>query len=259
VKLPSFYALVLAFSLTGSADPVFAAVNLHEAGVAVAQHDLKHAAQVLRGMIGAQPDDAAAHYYLAQVLDQEGLHTDALSELARSRELDTTLSFTTPQRFNAILRQVLAHGGPADKAAVALQGVPSTPGVAAAAGASGHASTDFPWTLLICAGPALAVLAGSVFMLLAGARRNPEETERRRQLARVRRLLRKAGETSLYAAMPEESAIVQGRLRKAETALHNRAMGELVLSRLEQDVEALLGQTDRDWPSVPREKTTPQR
>jgi hypothetical protein len=83
----------------------------------IASHQYAKADADLRAVISTKPDSAKAHYWLGQVLGDEGRPQEGLTEIERAKSIDPTLAFTNPatlQRVESALQASASHASGAN-------------------------------------------------------------------------------------------------------------------------------------------------
>ncbi|WP_321820746.1 MULTISPECIES: tetratricopeptide repeat protein [unclassified Burkholderia] len=209
----------------------------HEALFAVAQHNLPLAARIFRQMISQHPNNPVLHFYLAEVVDQEGLHDEAVAHMAKARALDPSLSFTSPDRFSAIEGQMKARAAGRH---VVLPGDGRGSGMMLAL-------RDPAFLMPMAIG---LVLVGGV-MILLGTRlwsfRDPVGAERSRQRARLEYLQHKMQRDG-HANQTVDGKRMLAQLARARALAGSRALRDVEVNRLEEGVRRALGGDDSGWP-----------
>ena len=85
---------------------VFALPTLDDVEHAVHRQDYVAAESLTREVVAARPDNAKAHYILAEILAHEGKTAEARTQAADARRLDPDIRFTTPDRFRQFEAQL---------------------------------------------------------------------------------------------------------------------------------------------------------
>ncbi len=85
---------------------VFALPTLDDVEHAVHRRDYVAAESLTREVVAARPDNAKAHYILAEILAHEGKAPEARTQVAEARRLDPDIHFTAPDRFRELEAQV---------------------------------------------------------------------------------------------------------------------------------------------------------
>ncbi|GAA0723158.1 tetratricopeptide repeat protein [Dokdonella soli] len=75
---------------------------------AVRRGDYPGAESMMRQVIAAKPENAKAHYVLAEILAHEGRSDDAAHQAATARQLDPAIHFTQPERFRQFESELAA-------------------------------------------------------------------------------------------------------------------------------------------------------
>jgi hypothetical protein len=96
--MKKFLATVFASLLVVSA-AAFAVPTVQQIESAMAQGNWQQADSGLSEVLQAHPNNARAHYLYAQVLDREGLYSEALAQVQQAKTLDPQIRFTDPGRF----------------------------------------------------------------------------------------------------------------------------------------------------------------
>ena len=135
------------------ASSAFALPTLEDVEHAVHRNDYAAAESMTRDVVSARPNNAKAHYVLAEILAHEGKLPEARTQAATARQLDPAIHFTTPDRFRQFETQL---GGKSTSSAL--------PAVPRRAAESGDGSFSGIWVVLLLLG------AGAVFLML---RRRP--------------------------------------------------------------------------------------
>ncbi len=189
-------ATVLVLSFAGAA---FAAATLHDVDVAVhVNHDEVQGEKLMREVVAGDPGNARYHYILAQILDKNGKHGEALSQFNEMKKLDPGYSFEKEPSRVEIFGDKLAnenaqHAAPL--APAATMAPPATPAVAPipAPHKSGHTGL---WIVLV-----LIVLGiGGWFLFRRTAEKDKAEDEARVKTLRQDQL--KQANTLLESVKP---------------------------------------------------------
>lgn len=129
----SFAALVFAVSFTCA----WALPSAQDVETAVQQGHYTQAETMMGEVVAAKPDSAKAHYVYAEMLAHNGNFTKATAEAARARQLDPTVKFTTPEKFQAFEQLLQREQAPQTRARPApsafqpaqVQAAPSNSGI----------------------------------------------------------------------------------------------------------------------------------
>jgi hypothetical protein len=76
--------------------------TLNDVSTAVKSGNYTEAAWMLRRVFEAHPENALAHYILAQILVRQGKALSGLGELDRAKELDPSYSFTSSDKLRHV-------------------------------------------------------------------------------------------------------------------------------------------------------------
>lgn len=105
-------AFVLLFAVAGIAN---ALPRVEDVQSAVNRGDYPAAESMVREVLGAKPENAKAHYLLAEILAHEGRIVEATRQAAMARQYDPQIRFTSPERFAQfearLAKATPGHGG----------------------------------------------------------------------------------------------------------------------------------------------------
>jgi len=87
----------------------FAVPTRAEVEAAVNAGNIAQADSMMREVVAANPHNARAHYYYAEILYKEGRFDDAAGQARAAREADPAISFTDPAKFSAFEQAVQRH------------------------------------------------------------------------------------------------------------------------------------------------------
>ena len=152
MRILAFLLLMLA-ALSANALP-----SVEDIEHAVHRGDYSAAESMVREVIAAKPENAKAHYILAELLAHEGKIAEAKSQAGTARTLDPAVHFTNPDRFREFLAEL-------DGKTVKRAGTSAAPRAAEPRKAEENSSggSTGVWILLLLG-------AGAVFLFL---RRRP--------------------------------------------------------------------------------------
>src|SRR3954468_20129506 len=97
------WAFLILSLVTSSA---FALPTLEDVEHAVHRGDYSSAESMTREVVTARPNNAKAHYVLAEILAHEGKLPEERTQAASARQLDPEIHFTTPERFRQFEAQL---------------------------------------------------------------------------------------------------------------------------------------------------------
>jgi hypothetical protein len=100
MRILAFLILSLA-AATASALP-----TVEDVQHAVHRGDYSAAQSMVREVLTAKPDNAKAHYILAELLAHDGKLAEARTQAATAQQLDPAIHFTTPERFRDFRAQL---------------------------------------------------------------------------------------------------------------------------------------------------------
>jgi tetratricopeptide (TPR) repeat protein len=157
---------------------------------AVHRGDYTAAESMTREVLAAKPDNAKAHYLLAELLAHEGKLGEARTQAASAQQLDPAIHFTTPERF----RQFQAQLGGAGKARPPATSARGTTGAAlserAGEASSSGGGVSMTWIIVLLG-------IGAIFLFMRAAVQQhhkgmPATIPRRRTACRVDPVIRAA-------------------------------------------------------------------
>lgn len=134
------------------ASSAFALPTLDDVEHAVHRGDFSAAESMTREVLAARPNNAKAHYILAEILAHEGKLPEARTQAASARQLDPEIHFTAPDRFQQFEAQLSGRSR--------TNALPVVPHKASQSGESGGSGGI--WIVLLLLG------AGAVFLMLRG-------------------------------------------------------------------------------------------
>ena len=105
------FLLLIAVAATASALP-----RVEDVQSAVSRGDYPAAENLVREVLVAKPENAKAHYLLAEILAHEGRIAEATRQAGMAQQYDPQIRFTTPEKFRefqARLMQSSGHAAPA--------------------------------------------------------------------------------------------------------------------------------------------------
>lgn len=147
---------ILAFVLlTLGAVSAHALPTVEDVQHAVHRGDYAAAESMTRDVLAARPDNAKAHYILAELLAHQGKLGEARAQAATAQQLDPSVHFTTPEKFRQFQALLGGRAAPAAVLPVEKNGTPS-----------GNGDSSLLWIVLLLG-------AGAVFVILRRRRAAP--------------------------------------------------------------------------------------
>ena len=90
---------IIAFVFVAACASAWALPSTQDVEAAVEQGQYGRAESMMSEVVAAKPDSARAHYIYAEVLAHNGSFSTASTEVAKARQLDPALKFTSPEKF----------------------------------------------------------------------------------------------------------------------------------------------------------------
>ena len=114
---PMIMRLMILLVLSLASLQVSALPTVEDVQHAVHRGDYSAAQTMLREVLAAKPENARAHYILAEVLAHEGQLAEARTQAATAQRLDPAIHFTSPERFRQFQAELDGRANPAVSAA----------------------------------------------------------------------------------------------------------------------------------------------